>query len=155
MSFCVILQWVPGKLQLLQQLMQLYDRAQLQHTDSAESFSAMSPLSCKCYCAVLCLAALSVCTTAHNFSAFSAQQVNASAAFTLASQLPALPGKGMQRFLAVPMPGSKSHYLQLAAIVKELASRGHHVKVWHCGVDPTACACTRLLLPDNAGLLRA
>ena len=48
-------------------------------------------------------------------------------------------GKGMQRFLAVPMPGSKSHYLQLAAIVKELASRGHHVKVQHCGVDLIAC----------------
>ena len=137
---CVILQWVLGKLQLLQQLMQLYDRAQLQHTDSAESFHAMFSLSCRCYCAVLCLAALSVCTTAHNFSASS--EVDGLAASTLAPQLPALPGKGMQRFLAVPMPGSKSHYLQLAAIVKELASRGHHVKVWHCGADPIACACT-------------
>ena len=69
----------------------------------------------------------------------------------MAPQPPALPGKGMQRFLAVPMPGSKSHYLQVAAIVKELASRGHHVKVRPCGVDLIACTCIQLLLPDSAG----
>ena len=94
----------------------------------------MLPSSCRCFC--MGLAALSICTTA--------QHASGMAASSMASQPPALQGTGMQRFLAVPLPGAKSHYLQMAAIVKELASRGHHVKVRDLSVPAASC-----LLPDS------
>ena len=54
---------------------------------------------------------------------------SSNASFSPAADLRSDAGRGPQRFLAVPLPGSKSHYIQFAVVIKELVQRGHHVKV--------------------------
>ena len=86
---------------------------------------------------VLCLVSLLLsCSSGlplHGGAMLHPHPTSYNASFSSAAALRSNAGRGPQRFLAIPLPGSKSHYIQFAVVIKELVQRGHHMKVGALG----------------------